>query len=473
MFFDASRENFFRPLHSRRRELVVSCLTELYARMYGHLADYSQVFTKETVRDILVSVIQAHGGYNAGLAGEADSELDLMDLADEQKSALAILNALKNDGWLESSPDSVTLVSRFRFTAAGRVFARTFYDMAHAQPRVQRNIRGCRSSLAAHLANGGFEELLDALEYSRNAVSDLTETVEHLQDMRKVLAQHAAHLHLKSSVGEFSEFYRTKAHRLLTSDSIDRYVTEIQDLCLRLRAGDRQVQEAGDAYLRTWAPWIAEQAAGRSPYLWLIDRIEQTIHEAYMAKQPELLSSVHDYVAKIESVARQSMARSAMLSSGGRLGALDHLANLDDEGRQRFIARLAEMLGTQAIRLVDPADVRLAVSSRSRPLPVSTQAPVTSREARLAAFVKNRTSRILTISVAELVDQIDTRLSSQGPFRLSELPLKTAEDVIFALHVVDAARTGKQHSPYRARRLDTVFETDYFSTNDYLIQKAA
>lgn len=473
MFFDANREHFFRPLHSRRRELVVACVTELYARMYGHLADYSQVFTRDAIRDILVHVIQAHGGYNADPAEEGTDELDLMDLADEQKAALFILNRLRHDGWIETAPDPVTLIARHRFSSTGRVFARTFYDLAYAQPRVQRNIRGCKSSLAAHHSTGGFEELLDALEYSRNAVSDLTETVEHLQDMRRVLAREAAHLHLKNSVGEFSEYYRTKAHRLLTSDSIDRYVTDIQDTCLRLRAGSKEQQEAGDAYLETWAPWVVEQAGGRSPYVWLVDRIEQSIQDAYNAKQPELLTSVHDYVSKIESVARQTMARSAMLSTGQRDGALEHLSKLDDGARQRFIQAMAANLSTQAMRMVDPADVRLATAVRKKLESVSVQAPVTSRDARLAAFIKDKTARILTISLNDLTGQIDAQLAAKGEFKLSELPLETAEDVLFALHVVDAARTGKQHSPYRARRLKNVFETPFFSTNDYLIQKAA
>jgi hypothetical protein len=45
VFYEAERQNFFRPLNGKRRELVVACLRSLFERLHGAGADYSHNLT--------------------------------------------------------------------------------------------------------------------------------------------------------------------------------------------------------------------------------------------------------------------------------------------------------------------------------------------------------------------------------------------------------------------------------------------
>lgn len=57
MFFEAERQNFFRPLNGKRRELVAACIRSLYERLHGPGADYSQNLTRDSLRDVLMPAI--------------------------------------------------------------------------------------------------------------------------------------------------------------------------------------------------------------------------------------------------------------------------------------------------------------------------------------------------------------------------------------------------------------------------------
>jgi hypothetical protein len=71
MFFEAERQNFFRPLNGKRRELVAACLRSLYERLHGPGADYSQSLHRDNLRDVLMPIIQEH---TSDMAAEIGTE---------------------------------------------------------------------------------------------------------------------------------------------------------------------------------------------------------------------------------------------------------------------------------------------------------------------------------------------------------------------------------------------------------------
>jgi len=60
VFYEAERQNFFRPLNGKRRELVVACLRSLFERLHGAGADYSHNLTRDDLRDILAAGSAKH-----------------------------------------------------------------------------------------------------------------------------------------------------------------------------------------------------------------------------------------------------------------------------------------------------------------------------------------------------------------------------------------------------------------------------
>ena len=89
MFFEAERQSFFRPLNGKRRELVAACLRSLYERLHGPGADYAQNLTRDSLRDLLMPVINDH-------ANEIVGEGTLDDLTDIIRNMKAADNASYN-----------------------------------------------------------------------------------------------------------------------------------------------------------------------------------------------------------------------------------------------------------------------------------------------------------------------------------------------------------------------------------------
>jgi len=67
------------------------------------------------------------------------------------------------DGWLETAEDRVRLVTDYRFTRAGKIFAQalTLADRPRERTR-QCNMRSCKNALSAFIERRDVEDLFDA-----------------------------------------------------------------------------------------------------------------------------------------------------------------------------------------------------------------------------------------------------------------------------------------------------------------------
>jgi hypothetical protein len=103
MFFEAERQNFFRPLNGKRRELVAACLRSLYERLHGPGADYSQNLNRDSLRDLLMPIIQDCDTAVLTEAEHEDDEFTGIDSGDALQLAGALIRALLMLGLREDS----------------------------------------------------------------------------------------------------------------------------------------------------------------------------------------------------------------------------------------------------------------------------------------------------------------------------------------------------------------------------------
>ena len=106
-----------------------------------------------------------------------------------------IIRILVQDGWLEQFPDRQGLVTAFRFTRPGKLFAEAFWSLNRPSRSRQRNMRSCRNALDAALSErGDAHDLVDAYEYAEgfkglNRIRvDGTDFYQSYETMRKVIS---------------------------------------------------------------------------------------------------------------------------------------------------------------------------------------------------------------------------------------------------------------------------------------------
>ncbi|HUX89879.1 MAG TPA: Wadjet anti-phage system protein JetA family protein [Gallionellaceae bacterium] len=470
MFYESERQNFFRPLNGKRRELVVACLRSLYERLHGSGADYSHNLTRDDVRDILLPVVQSMSSVVNSEAVAADDELAAIESGDVLELSSAVFRSLLRDGWLEMFGDRAGLVTAYRFSRAGKLFAEALWVLDRPRSRSrQRNVRSCRNSLEATLRNSDAYDLIDAYDYAEKVISDLAEGVDYFQELVRHLMVEAS----QTPWDEFMDFldrFEKEFKKQLTADSIERHRQAIRETLAKLRGLADDKTNTLNAQLNEVARWAVQERSGNSSYDWLLDRIEEMVEAACTTKQPELIKAMNTYMRQATNIVQQAMMLRGGQTRHAYSRAISRTAKLEGVAQNQFLTRIGASISGSEIRLLDPASFRLRSASQRRKALTVTAQPKVSREARLAAALQRAEASGFALSNEDVVIALHNELKLRGrPFLLSSMPIKTARDVLQAMQAVEAVR-GSREGILKARKLPNKLVTEFYSGSDYQIE---
>jgi len=466
-FFVADRGRFFRPLNSSRRELVAACLRALYERLHGPAADYAHHLTRDALRELLYPVVRDHAD-RVSEETEAD-EFSAPETNDPNQLATLIIRALLGDGWLEQFADRHGLVTAFRFSRAGKLFAEALWTLDRPSRSRQRNMRGCRNALEAALSpRGDAHDLVDAYEYAEKVIEDLTEGIDYFQQLVRQLMQAASVQSQWSDFVEFLDRFQREYAKQLTADdaNLNRQAIRQNLEKLRMSVTDAKFKRMEDQ-LHEIAHWAVKEYSGPSVYDWLLSRIEDIVDAACESKQPAFLKAMETYLKRLTGLALQSMMLRSGQTRHAYLGAIQKLAESPPAEQDRLLARIGEHLAAAEVRVLDPSSFRLRSATQRRKAVTVTIRPRAGREDRLAAAMARAESEAFSIPnelVAEAL-RADLRLY-RHPVRLSALPAGTAREVLRAMQTVEAARSAAGRD-LMVRKLPGRLDNAVYSGNDY------
>ena len=470
MFFEAERQSFFRPLNGKRRELVAACLRSLYERLHGPGADYAQNLTRDSLRDLLMPVIHDHANEVVGEASHDDDELASIDSGDVQQIAGALIRTLLKDGWLETFGDRVGLVTAYRFTRPGKLFAEALWSLSRLRTRSrQRNVRGCRNALEAARKNVDAYDLVDAYDYAEKVISDLSEGVDYFQELVRRLMSEAS----RAPWEEFMEFldrFEKDFKKQMTADNVERHRQAIREAVNRLRSVEQDKFQVLEQQLRDIASWANPDGHSDSTLDWMLERIEEMVEAACTTKHPELLKAMNIYVRRATSIVQQ-----AMLLRGGQARhsysrAIAEVASLDGPKQTALLLKIGEALASAEIRLLDPASFKLRSASHRRKALTVTIQPRVTRDSRLAAAMHRAEASAFALSNDDVLASIRRELRLRNrPIRLSTLPVATATDVLHAMQAIEAVRSSRDPS-LTATKLPTKLTNEFYSADDFQIE---
>ncbi len=472
MFYDSERQNFFRPLNGKRRELVVACLCSLYERLHGSAADYSHNLTRDDVRDILLLVVQQMSNEISIEDNTADDELVSISSENVLELASAIFRSLLHDGWLEMFGDRAGLVTAYRFSRAGKLFAEALWAFDRPRTRSrQRNVRSCRNALEATYRNADAYDLVDAFDYAEKVISDLSEGVDYFQELVRHLMVEAS----QTPWDEFMEFldrFEREFKKQLTADSVDRHRQAIRETLGKLHGLPQERIITLNLQLDEIARWAVLERSGRSTFDWMLDRIEEMVEAACTTKQPELIKAMNTYMRQATNIVQQAMMLRGGQTRHAYSRAITQVSKLQATDQSEFLEKLGVAITASEIRLLDPASFKLRSASHRRKALTVTAQPKVSQEARLAAALQRAEAAGFALSNEDVFKALQAELKLRGrPFLLSTMPLKTARDVLQAMQAVEAIRTSRE-SILNVTKLPSKLLTEYYTGNDYQIEAA-
>lgn len=469
--FTSGHPQFFRPLTLKKRQLIASCIRAFYRRLYGSHADYRSILGREELRDLFVQSIQADGSVSESDDETTEEGFTPGDLADEQKMASAFIRQLVADGWLETAEDRIRLVTAYRFTRTGKIFAQALTAADRPRERTrQRNMRSCKNALAAFIDRRDVEDLLDAYEYADRVITDLSEDIELFYELaRKIL--HDAHA--RGNWDAFVEFierrFRDEFSPRLVYDNAERHRLDITVLVDRLHELTETEIQAIDADLALHASWVSQAAPSGGVMSWLLERIEEMVTAACRTKQPELFRAMESYIRRHVVLLSQSLFMDAAGAGAALSKLIRTLGEMPEAVQTRWLETQGAALSPVAVALHDPATIRLKTSAERIRAQTISIVPEITREERLRQFLRQTEERAFSLAHQDIENYLLTRMNEGDALRLSELPVDDAIQALSLLRAVEAARGSERLEV--ERREGEPLENAIMSGTDYAIRR--
>jgi hypothetical protein len=467
LFFAPPREHFFRPLTHENREVCAAVLRQLHERVHGVNADYAEALTRDVVLAVVRQVLAI-----PALRAMVFEPGRPVTAEEERAYANELLRKLKEHGWLEDYRDPIDLRPTLKLTRAGKAFSETFANLDDSRTKTrQRNMRSARKALVAFLSTLDADELLDAHEFASRVVQDLQEDIEYFRHLIQSLTREA--LAQKVAWNEFNEFIEKRFAReyavRLVADSAERHRGQIVEILDQVRALDGEQRTRADADLLQRAPWLEQEVQGRSPLLWLADRIESMVEAACSLKLPMLRSEMNNYVRRFTSLLRQAL--SLDYGADSPLGrTMAWLKERPERDRETLLDALAAKLATSEVRL--PGGVLRWTVRGDSDADAPLVAPTVDEASRLEAAMRRAEAEAFAFSDQDVLAGLLPHVLSQSaaqPVRLGTLPVDNAEEAVRVLHAVGAARSAEGRRFLQVRKSAGRFENEYFSADDYEI----
>ncbi|ROS01013.1 hypothetical protein EDC56_1436 [Sinobacterium caligoides] len=450
MFFDQQRLDFFRPLTSKYREVVVECVKLLYQRLYGNLADYGQVVN----RDLLVEIFQ-EAAARAPLLESEDDGGGRFKTAREQANWVA--NQLIECGWLQKQLDEATMQSSYAFTREGRQFTQPFVEGDGERLRTHhRNTRNTRNALSAFCEAGDIHDLLDSLQYSERIISDFTDVIAELDDRkRKLVREVEAQSMLDCAAGEFFDFMESRFQPdiavRLSADNVEKYREEIAALITAVKHRSRSFKATAEKRLRQLLP--PDTAPHDVSWLfYVLDTISGRLERASAVMLPALRQALQSFTRRADIIIRQ-LSYMSQQSGNDCASVCRELGALDQHYQYAIFDRLADNFAPISTNLVDPADIKLRQVAEKQSLRTEVMETFDvevddMRELHITQVL----DRAFAVDNHDIREYVMAELNRGNKVDISELPVSNdARSLLNAMRAIEVAAINERSSDYEFR----------------------
>ncbi len=467
MFFSDSRAQFFKPLTSKYREVMVECLRLLYLRLYSTLSDYGHNLDREQLIDVFQEALTRA----PVLEGQEDESLGRF--RSDRELAGWILNQLVEYGWLERQLDEATLQSTFGFTRHGRLFTQPFVDTDASRLRTRhRNTRNTRNALDAFAQQGEIHDLLDAFEYSERIISDFTDVIAELDERKRQLVQEVeAQVLVQRATEEFFEFMEKRFQPdiaiRLSADSVEKYREDIVGLVQAVKRKPKEFKADAERALRRVMPSDL-LAPGQSYLFFVLDSIENRLRSACDIMLPALRRSMQSFTQRADIIIRQ-MSYLTSQRHNNTVALCQALAELPADEQDQWLLKAGERMTGVRVGLIDPAHVQLQESRRQREVYTAVEVvDEIDQEGRKELYIQQLLDRAFTLTNQEMRRTIVEALGNGRRISTRHIPVRSVRDLLTAAHAIELGSDGGLSSEFRFRitPLAGVVNNDYFDAAD-------
>lgn len=472
-FFVENREHFFKPLTGKYREVSGACLKALYQRLFSPDADYAYHLSREDLRDIFTEVVRE----TPVLSQEyMDEDREYFHTAkDESGKASEILRYLIDCGWIENYLDKGAMISAYRFTRAGKLFSECLFrlDFKGFKTR-QRNVRNTKNSLEAYARDADPYDLIDAVDYAQQVVSDLSDDISDLHERKRQLMK-AAVEKISIAVEDFLQymdqhFIPDLAIRL-TADSVERHRHRIREITEQIRGWPREKFHKAEERLCQIAGQAIEAENPLLPRL--LNLIHHSVESACATKAPELRAALDSFVNRADLIIKQATALCIGMQDSSVIKALQYLGQLPATQQDELLKQAETLFATARVKLVDPNAIKLRKTAHRKSIATLSAAQAATAEEQLQALMRDALDLAFAVSMDTVRNEVEQQINAEGVLSTANFLVKDVPSLLALSHALELASMSAQNKDCRfeLQTTDRRFETPYLSANEYLLRK--
>lgn len=438
-FFQQGRHDLFRPLTGPWRAVVADVLIRLYDGFFGQQGNLTHCIDRDNLRVLIGQSLQEAPVIEDEIVAGDDA---VMTQKDESGKVNEIIRRLKGFGWIETFEDPSTRRELYRFTRAGQKISELLaeYDSPLLK-MTQRNVRNTKNSLMAFHGNGDPYDLFMALDHSRRVVRDLAEDIAEIHEKRRQVIAEAAHeVAISDYVAYMKEKFEPITSVKLRADSVYRHERDIREIVNSFGEIDYERLKVMESEARVFKAVGPNESAIIHQTL---SEILGNIRDAMQSKMSELSSAVSAYTDRTTFLALQAsiVAGTSGLAALGR--AMDATAGLERDAQDLVLAAMCERAMPFRVQLVDQSSLRVRKGFTRAIVQEVQISHVPTREERMEAFIRQAESNAFSVSVRDVRDMLETKASElnkgRESFLLSEIEVKSYDDLLFLTHAVESA----------------------------------
>lgn len=460
MLITQTNSDFFSPLSGKNGKIIEQVIISLYNTTYGDDFSSEEILDRRAVVNIVLRVVQE-------IAWQKEDEEFSLE-SDRDKSSY-VIKRLIDCGWVAFITNRGLSIKTFNFTKNGKKMAQMLASMSDEENLNirQRNVRSTRSLLESYQKSNDPYDLLDAMNFSKHIVSDLTDNIYDLKEEKNQLMMLAIK-DISQASGKFIEFLEEKFTSDLAvkfgEDSANRHRLEIMKLIHEL-LDDPQLELRERKLIRL----VPAYRKRENPLRNILYAIQDRLINACDSKLPQLKNEISTYVQRGEIIFRQT--NSLIFNKNKEITQVaEVLRSKSKEEKIELLDKIGAKLSFPNLKILNLSSV---VVRKKRKKEQSTtflkENEVIPKEVYIQSQFEQRKHQAFNFTQAEIRTFIDEHFETNSQISNTIFKIAEPKDLLIALYSSDIMYRAQEDYTFKATK--NRVKNIYFESDEYIIMK--
>ena len=480
-FFVDEQVNFFKPLVGRYREVVVSCIRELYLRLNGPEADYGVHLTRDDVLTIF------HSAINWTALMDFDPSVDDPEETEDRLSvhdrAGKVLRKLLDSGWVTEYMDPVAMRKSYQLSGIGRQFSAPFVRVFEEIITDTQNTRSTLANLQHFYSstlsrNPEVDHLMIATKNSGEIISDLNNLIEELDSKRRQLVKAVDNNieHAKQAGEDFIDFAQKRLipefETRMKTDSIERHKAEILGILRNLHGLPTSDKVKVEKRLRRLYPNLHKPGDRDSIFIWALQTIERRLMNACDFKIPELRSQADKFMRRAQMLIDH--LTTIAFGENEHKSVFKLVGDLKSMNESMFNVVMDSSLndnGILKIGLINPGEVTIPERRTREDIDDSVaESVIETPEQMRQRYILNKIETMFAVTSGQVRKQAIKHLAEGRRIQASEVLINDVDSLLFVLNGPIVGSVSNPDDDFLVHPLGRTYENRYMTADDYEIE---